>query len=119
MNLCTTCGACCTNTAENHAQGYVFYVEIDDDDSKLLHDVALRRRFVLEDEEGVPHIRLEKDGRCTALRGKIGREVKCDIYTHRARGCKLVQPGDLACMQARKEHGIEGHPYEPVALKRR
>jgi len=33
--------------------------------------------------------------------------VHCAIYAQRPRGCKRVQPGDEACLRARRERGID------------
>ncbi|HMV68075.1 MAG TPA: YkgJ family cysteine cluster protein [Myxococcota bacterium] len=116
MYECTTCGACCRNSAQNLREGYPWYVEVDDPDSDLLRKVDLRRRHVVEDEAGVPHLRLHPDGRCTALRGRLGQRVSCDVYKSRPRGCRLVQPGDDRCAQARLDAGL---PVEPHALRQR
>ena len=33
---CTLCGACCCNSAANQAEGYPWYVPVDDPRSRLL-----------------------------------------------------------------------------------
>lgn len=101
---CRRCGACCCNTRDNIAQDYHFYVEIDPD-SEMLARPALRR-WVVEDEEGVPHMRMEPSGRCSALAGPLGERVTCKVYAHRPSGCRRVSPGDEECLQARAAWGI-------------
>lgn len=103
---CVTCGACCTNPDENRAEGFRYYVEVDRGCS-LLTRSDLRKRFVVEDPEGVPHLRLDPSQRCAALVGKLGQKVHCTIYAHRPRGCRLVEAGSPRCIQARRERGIE------------
>ncbi len=102
---CTTCGACCTNPDENRAEGYVAYVEVDEK-APLRRRPDLMKRYVVPDADGVPHLRLDPSGRCSALQGRLGREVHCVIYPHRPRGCRLVEAGSKQCLQARRERGI-------------
>lgn len=118
MYECTTCGACCHNSRENIAEGYPWYVEIDEPDSPLLHKRDLLRKHVVHDEAGAPHLRLHPEGRCTALRGRIGQHATCDIYKVRPRGCRLIQPGDERCLQARRDMGIDGLPGDTHAAPR-
>ena len=101
---CTTCGACCANSDENRADGYPWYVEVRD--TNLLDERELTRRHVIYDPDGVPHLRLDPSGRCTALVGKIGRRVRCTIYELRPKGCRILLPGDERCLQARRERGL-------------
>lgn len=103
---CVRCGACCCNPAENQAEGFTFYVEIQPP-SRLLSKDDLRKRYVVEDERGVPHLRLDPSGRCSALKGKLGKTVGCAVYADRPRGCRLVEPNSARCLQARREWGID------------
>lgn len=103
---CQTCGACCCNTDENRAANYRWYIEIEGG-SPLLARPHLAARYVEEDHEGLPHMRLDADGRCSALDGRLGHSVGCMVYPHRPRGCRRVQPGDEDCLRARKERGID------------
>jgi Fe-S-cluster containining protein len=102
---CTACGACCCNPDENRAEGFPYYIEISSK-SRLLTDATLRKRYVVNDPDGTPHMRLDPSGRCSALQGPLGKRVRCLIYADRHRGCKLVQAGDDACLKARRERGI-------------
>lgn len=103
---CRTCGACCCNPDENRGEGYRYYVFIDDARSKLLTRIDWRKRYVIEDERGAPHVRLDASGRCAALQGKLGRSVTCAIYPHRPSGCRSVEAGSEECLRARRERGI-------------
>lgn len=107
MYDCLMCGACCQNSAENLSENYPWYVEVDDPDSLLLTKPDLRRKHVVDDPEGVPHLKLHPDGRCTALTGRIGRRVHCNVYRDRPRGCRMVEPGDKSCVKARRDRGLE------------
>jgi len=102
---CQTCGACCCNSDENRAQNHPWYVEVEPG-SRLLSRRELLDRYVVFDPADSPHLRLAADGRCSALRGPLGRDVYCAIYPHRPRGCRSVQPGDDDCLRARRERGI-------------
>ena len=107
---CTMCGACCMNSAENQAEGYRWYIEIDDPKSQLLTRKDWQRKLVEHDEDGVPHVRILSDGRCAALEGSLGKRCACGIYKHRPSGCKRIEPGDVNCERARAERGISSVP---------
>lgn len=92
------------NPDENKAEGYLWYLEVRD--TKLLHKPDLVKRHVVYDPDGVPHLRLDPAGRCTALKGKIGDRVRCTIYELRPKGCRMLMPGDEKCLQARRERGL-------------
>jgi Fe-S-cluster containining protein len=102
---CGACGACCFNPQSNVDQGFTAYVEIDDPRSKLVRDRSLKRKFVAADEDGRPHLRLLGD-RCSALKGALGKHVRCAVYAHRPKPCRRVRPGDGDCMRARRERGL-------------
>lgn len=103
---CVRCGACCVNSAENRAEAYPWYVEVDDRRSPLLRVADLRRRFTCADPSGRPHLRLDPAGRCLALGGRLGAEVACAVYEHRPAGCRRVTAGDADCRRARVEQGL-------------
>jgi len=102
---CRQCGACCVNPPANRAAGFTLWVEIDDGD-RILARADLVKKLVMRDPDGVPHLRLAPDGRCLALRGAPGRDVRCAIYRDRPSPCRRVQPGDALCMRYRREHGL-------------
>jgi hypothetical protein len=103
---CVTCGACCTNPDENRAEGFPWYVEVERD-APLLKKTDLAKKYVVRDEQGVAHLRLDPSQRCSALRGKLGQEVHCAIYALRPRGCRLVDAGGARCLQYRRERGVD------------
>lgn len=102
---CVTCGACCLNPDENRAEGYLWYLEVRD--TKLLEKPELAKKHVVYDPDGVPHLRLDPAGRCVALLGKIGKQVRCTIYALRPKGCRMLEAGEPRCLQARRERGID------------
>jgi Fe-S-cluster containining protein len=101
---CRRCGACCVNTPENRAAGYVDYVEVEPDD-RILTRGDLRRRYTVE-RDGAVHLRLAPDGRCLALGGRLGGRVRCAIYAQRPSPCRRVQPGSELCLGYRSAHGL-------------
>lgn len=103
---CQTCGACCANPDENRAERFDDWVAVGPREP-LLAEARLVRRHVVTNAEGEHHLRLDPDGRCLALRGRMGRHVSCTIYALRPRGCRLIEPGDARCRQYRRERGID------------
>lgn len=103
---CQGCGACCCNPPSNVAEDFRWYVEIDDPRSALLLRTDLRKRYVIHDPDGIPHLRLQPDGRCAALRGKLAGRVECLVYPHRPRACRRVEAGTVECEQARIAMGL-------------
>ena len=102
---CVRCGACCCNTPENRAEGFIDYVEIDAR-APLLQRPELARRHVVYNEDGVPHLRVHPDGRCLALRGRLGQQVRCTIYSDRPHACRKVEAGSALCRRYRSAHGF-------------
>lgn len=98
---CQRCGACCVNTPSNRAEGFISYVEISPSDP-ILKRRDLVKKLVVLDEEGVPHLRLAKDGRCLALAGALMKNVRCTIYNHRPSPCRRVEPGSKLCLEYRR-----------------
>ncbi len=82
---CVQCGACCCNLPANRAEGFIDYVEVDAR-APLLRRPELVRRLVVYNEDGAAHLRLHPDGRCLALRGRVGQRVRCTIYSGPPRG---------------------------------
>lgn len=109
---CQACGACCTNPDENRRERFVDYVEVAPA-SPLLADPDRRKRYVVFNADGRPHLRLDPSGRCAALRGPLGARVRCAIYADRPRGCRLVEPGSVRCLQARRERGLDERGARP------
>lgn len=102
---CTLCGACCCNPTDNRAEGFVDYIEVDER-APLLKKPALVRRLVVVADDGAMHMRLDPEGRCLALRGSVGRHVRCTIYADRPRACHSVEPGGDLCQHYRAARGL-------------
>jgi Fe-S-cluster containining protein len=102
---CQRCGACCTNTHGNEAEGYRDYVAVEPGDA-ILTRKDLVKRFVILNNDGEPHLKLTPDGRCGALRGALGRKVWCVIYEDRPSPCRRVQAGSKLCLQYRQDKGL-------------
>jgi len=103
---CTRCGACCQNPPQNRVEGFLTYIEVSPRDL-IREQPALIRRFVATNEEGAQHLRLDAQGRCLALRGRIGGHVKCSIYAERPTACRRVQPDSAECRRARAAFGLD------------
>ena len=104
---CQRCGACCCNPADNRAEGFRDYVEVDRA-SRLFGKPALLKRYAVPDAAGVFHLKLlGTEERCAALLGSLGKRVTCAIYELRPRGCRLVEKGDRSCLQYRRERGLD------------
>ena len=82
---CAYCGACCTNPDDNVREARLDYVPIEAG-ARLLSRRDLLRKYVALDAAGAPHLRMTADGRCSALRGALGRKVKCEISPATAEG---------------------------------
>jgi Fe-S-cluster containining protein len=102
---CLRCGACCTNPDENRAERFVDWVEVGANEP-LRARADLVKKHVVVNARGERHLRLDPSGRCTALRGRLGRDVSCAIYALRPAGCRHVEPGSARCVQYRAERGI-------------
>jgi len=102
---CVQCGACCCNSPENRAEGFTEYVEVDAR-APLLRKPELVRRLVVYSDEGRPHLRMHPDGRCLALRGRVGEKVRCTIYADRPLPCRKVEAGSALCQRYRRSHGL-------------
>lgn len=88
------------NPPENRAEEFHFWVEIERD-AAILRRKDLLRKLVTFDGDGVPHLRVARDGRCLALSGALFSRVRCTIYAQRPHPCRRVQPGDANCERAR------------------
>ena len=103
---CQACGACCCNPAENRAEGFDDYVEVEPG-ARLWKKPALLQRYTALNDRGERHLKLfGPEERCAALLGSLGKSVRCSIYAWRPRGCRKVEAGDARCLQSRAERGI-------------
>lgn len=99
------CGACCVNPETNRREGYVDYVEVKPKDL-LRRRPELVRRYTVINDQGQMHLKLDAQQRCAALRGSVGRQVRCEVYAFRPQGCRRVEPGSPGCLQSRRERGV-------------
>lgn len=89
---CQSCGACCAYAADWPR----FSLESD-------ADLALIPADYTDDRNG----RMRwSGGRCAALDGTVGAAVSCVVYDVRPMVCRDCQPGDDACLTARRFHGL-------------
>lgn len=103
---CRRCGACCVNARDNQAEGFVHWVEIEPDEP-ILRKERMSKRLIVLDDQGVPHLRMDHQGRCLELSGKVGVHVHCNIYPSRPRACHRVELGDERCLQYRRDQGLD------------
>jgi Fe-S-cluster containining protein len=94
------------NPRENVGEGYIAYVAVARDDA-ILRRKDLTKKLVVLDEEGLPHLRLDRDGRCLSLQGAVGRSVSCRIYAYRPAACRRVEAGSDLCLRYRRDQGID------------
>ena len=102
---CTRCGACCVNPLENRAEGYTEYVTVTPRDALLKHP-KIDERYVVFNDDGHAHLKLDAGHRCAALKGGLGRKVRCEIYALRPAPCRRVEAGSEGCLRARREQGL-------------
>ncbi len=98
-DLCQSCGACCSTSAEWPR----FTLE---DDADL---DSIPAEYVAADQSGM---RCEGE-RCSALTGEIGKGTACGVYAVRPLVCRACLPGDPECLMARERHGLPWPP-EPA-----
>ena len=104
---CQRCGACCCNRQENMDQHFYDYVEVKKSDA-MFKRKDLMKKLVVRNEEGEFHLRLVgEEQRCIALLGRLGSQVRCDVYALRPAGCRRVEVGSHACLEARRDRGID------------
>jgi Fe-S-cluster containining protein len=105
VNLCLSCGACCA-----YYRASFYWGEAEDSNAggvplamtKKLNDF----RLVMKGTEG-------SHPRCIALKGFIGRRVRCSIYAQRPSICRKFRPAwqnhtpNLRCDKARRAWGLQ------------
>lgn len=103
---CQRCGACCCNRQENMNERFYDYVEVTKSDP-LWKRRDLMKKLAVQNELGEFHLRLVgEEQRCIALLGRLGARVECDIYALRPAGCRRVEVGSHACLEARRDRGL-------------
>jgi len=103
---CVACGACCYNPNDNRDLNYIDYIEIEMDD-RIMRKPDLVRRLVVLDDDLIPHMKLDRHQRCSALTGRLGVKVGCSIYHDRPDICKRFTAGSKKCKELRKERGVD------------
>lgn len=108
LEPCTACGACCAD------RRVVFHAsECEDAGGLVPAALAGEATDALRCMEGTDRA----PPRCLALRGTIGRQVRCAIYELRPSPCREFAPHGVlgvaneACSDARARHGLPALPY--------
>lgn len=90
---CVACGRCCHHGART--------VQLHESDEARMGPRRLELWTEVMDRP--PHFRFVKNegDRCGALDVAIPDRYPCAIYDHRPEGCRVVEPGSPACLEAR------------------
>lgn len=99
---CQSCGACCKAHPSYEGKRYV---SIYPQDAKRMTPEQ-RKLHVLETSPGRFAMKLVENLRCSALSGKIGSCVSCQIYQERPDVCRGFEKDDDSCHFARMEAGL-------------
>ncbi len=91
-DVCRTCGACCSYSAEWPRFSLESAARLD----------LIPPELVADDERGMRCT----GARCTALVGTVGQSTSCAIYALRPDVCRACSPGDAECLQARRHFGL-------------
>ena len=91
-NICRTCGACCSFSAE--------WPRFSTEDETDLDRIP---RALVDSGQG--RMRCSGD-RCAALVGDVGVSTSCAVYAVRPQVCRACLPGDDACQTARRRFGL-------------
>lgn len=102
---CKQCGACCIGHSSDGD-----YVPVTRLDRRRLPKKYLKKLAPLEhkDEDGAMHgLQLKQFGAdteaCVALKGKLGKDVGCDMYAQRPAFCRSFERGSEECHARREE----------------
>jgi len=101
---CSNCGACCRGQS---ADGD--YVPVTRLDRRRLTSKYVRKLVRLDrvDEHGakeaLPLKRFGEHEACVALKGKMGKDVSCEIYAQRPEFCRTFEKGSAECYARRRE----------------
>ena len=91
-DMCRTCGACCSYSAEWPRFSLESEAQLG----------LIPPGLVAEHERGM---RCTGD-RCAALVGTVGRSTSCAIYPLRPDVCRACLPGGAECREARRRFGL-------------
>ena len=95
-DVCRTCGACCSYSAEWPRFSLESAARLD----------LIPPELVADDERGM---RCTGD-RCVALVGTVGQSTCCAIHPLRPDVCRACSPGDAECREARRHFGLDEVP---------
>jgi uncharacterized protein len=98
-DVCRTCGACCSYSAEWPRFSLESEARLD----------LIPRELVADDERGMRCT----GRRCAALVGTVGRSTACAIHPVRPDVCRACAPGDPECREARRHFGLDEAPALP------
>jgi len=94
-NPCVRCGACC---ATYRVSFYWSEAEANGLPAALTEKLSPWTSCMAGTNRPAP--------RCLALRGEIGADIACSVYTQRPSPCRELQAGDEQCHRARAHHGL-------------
>lgn len=107
---CRTCGACCASPWQGHGYVAISLAEVLRVRGAGAMTVTLRQGGREEAGELVEKLATRRDstGRfvCAELAGAPGAACACRIYESRPLACRQLEPGSLACLEARQRLGL-------------
>jgi Fe-S-cluster containining protein len=91
---CVACGRCCHHGPNT--------VQVHEDDERRMGEDVLRRLTVIMDRPPFFRFVMNEGERCGALDVSEPGLYPCAIYAARPEGCRVVEPGSLCCLEARR-----------------
>jgi Fe-S-cluster containining protein len=98
---CKTCGACCTAQPGVNA-----YVPVTALDRRRLPTKYQRKVQDVEDGDTPFALGLKRFAEryaCVALKGTLGKDISCDVYSQRPDFCRALERGGDECLSRRRE----------------
>ncbi|MDH5473799.1 MAG: YkgJ family cysteine cluster protein [Gammaproteobacteria bacterium] len=95
---CVICGACCASFRVSFYWGETDLINPGGVPEALTEKLNHHRVVMRGTNQKNPY--------CLALQGEINKQVSCTIYPQRPTPCRDFLPGEAACHQARRQHGI-------------
>lgn len=107
---CLTCGACCTyllcltvRPSDKTPSNHFWNITTESKRGEIVVDRFLRRN--------------DETFACTALNGRLGESVCCQIYENRPAVCREFEAGSDKCHAIRRAFGIESQLTEETVLE--
>lgn len=99
---CKTCGACCTAPDD---RAYVPVTALDRRRMPSKYQKKVQEVVDPGDEPpfGLGVKRFDDRFACVALKGKLGRDIGCDMYSQRPDYCRVFVKGSDECLERRAE----------------